>query len=120
MSRTVILGLPDDLASSLGHVLREQGHAVRLVHALQEVCYDHPEVAFISGDNPEFPNYLDSLRASAPDLPLVVVTRFPENSTWLDALEAGAKDYCGAPFEPAQLRWIMDTVCPRVQQRAAA
>ena len=120
MSRIVILGLPDDLAGSLGRVLREQGHTVGLAHSLQEVCHDRPEVAFISGDIPEFPHYLDSLRASAPDLPLVVATRLPENSTWIDALEAGAKDYCGAPFEPAQLRWIMDTVCPRVQQRAAA
>jgi DNA-binding NtrC family response regulator len=121
MSRVVLLGLPDDLATSLGWVLRDQTHQVRLAGSLQEVRGDEPEVAFISGDGPEFAHHLASLRQSDPHLPLVVVTRLPDNSRWLDALEAGAKDYCGAPFEHAQMQWIMDTVCPRsVAQRAAA
>ena len=122
MSRVVLLGLPDDLASSLGWVLRDQAHQVRLARSLQDVRRDEPEVAFISGDGPEFavqPGFAS--RSRTPHLPLVVVTRLPENSRWLDALEAGAKDYCGAPFEHAQLQWIMDTVCPRpIAQRAAA
>ena len=28
---------------------------------------------------------------------------------WLDALEAGASDYCAAPFEPAQIRWVLQS-----------
>lgn len=42
-------------------------------------------------------------------LPVVVVSRLPEVSDWLDALEAGAADYCAAPFEPTQLRWLLQT-----------
>ncbi|NWF85828.1 MAG: hypothetical protein HXY18_18575 [Bryobacteraceae bacterium] len=42
-------------------------------------------------------------------LPVVVVSRLPEVDGWLDALEAGAADYCAAPFEPSQLRWLLDT-----------
>lgn len=43
-----------------------------------------------------------------PNLPIVVVSRLPEIVDWLDALEAGAADYCAAPFEPVQLRWLLD------------
>jgi DNA-binding response OmpR family regulator len=120
MARIILLGLPDDLAGSLGWVLRDQAHQVRLASSLQDVRCGDPEVAFVSGDNPEFSHHLASLRASDPHLPVVVVTRLPDNSRWLDALEAGARDYCGAPFEHAQMRWIMDTVWPRSAQRAAA
>lgn len=42
-------------------------------------------------------------------LPVVVVSRLPEVNDWLDALEAGAADYCAAPFEPTQLRWLLQT-----------
>jgi DNA-binding NtrC family response regulator len=120
MSRVVFLGLPDDLARSLGWVLRSQAHEVRLARSLQDVACEKPEVAFVSGDTPDFHHNLASLREFAPELPLVVVTRLPENSRWLDALEAGARDYCGAPFEHVQMQWIMDTVCPPARQRAAA
>jgi hypothetical protein len=40
---------------------------------------------------------------------VVVETRNPEVREWLDALESGAADYCAAPFERSQLRWIMDS-----------
>jgi DNA-binding NtrC family response regulator len=120
MSRVVFLGLPDDVASSLGWVLRSQAHEVRFARSLQDVTSEEAEVAFVSGDSPEFHHNLTSLRKFAPDLPLVVVTRLPENSRWLDALEAGAKDYCGAPFEHVQMKWIMDTVCPPARHRTAA
>jgi hypothetical protein len=37
-----------------------------------------------------------------------VVNRFPENGRWLDALEMGAADYCGAPFENVQINWLVN------------
>lgn len=43
-----------------------------------------------------------------PQIPVVVVSRLPDTEDWLDALEAGAADYCAAPFEPVQLRWLLD------------
>ena len=42
-------------------------------------------------------------------VPVVVVTRHPEAREWIDSIEAGATDYCAAPFEPRQLRWIMSS-----------
>jgi len=49
----------------------------------------------------------------------VVVNRFPENSRWLDALDLGAADYCGAPFEPVLMRWLVDSVM-RTERAAEA
>jgi DNA-binding response OmpR family regulator len=49
----------------------------------------------------------------------VIVNRHPENSRWLDALELGAADYCGAPFEPVQMRWLLDSVLRRPTAAAA-
>ena len=42
-----------------------------------------------------------------------MVSRFPEVSEWLDAMDAGASDYCASPFEPAQVRWILESNLPR-------
>jgi DNA-binding response OmpR family regulator len=53
------------------------------------------------------------VRAERPTLPFVVVTRIPETGEWLDALEAGATDYCSAPFESRQINWLMEAALPR-------
>lgn len=51
---------------------------------------------------------------------VVVVSRAPDVKGWLDALEAGAADYCAAPFESIQLRWIVDAHLRRKVRSAAA
>ena len=40
---------------------------------------------------------------------MIVVSRVPEVSGWLSALEQGAADYCGAPFEARQVRWALNS-----------
>ena len=121
MSRITLLGLPDDLAAALSRVLREESHQVTFANTLEDVRRDEPQAAFVSGDGTEFRHNVFWLLEMMPRLPVVVVTRLPDVQRWLDALEAGARDYCGAPFERTQLRWIMETVCPApAQQRAAA
>lgn len=47
------------------------------------------------------------LRAVA--IPVVVVSRLPEVNDWLDAMDAGAADYCAAPIEDRQLEWILES-----------
>jgi DNA-binding NtrC family response regulator len=51
-------------------------------------------------------------------IPVIVVTRTPETREWLDAMEAGAFDYCSAPFEPRQLQWILNSARPRTLSAA--
>ncbi len=62
----------------------------------------------------------DALKAQCGTLPIVVVSRVPDMTGWLDALEAGASDYCAAPFESIQMRWILDAHLRRPLRSAAA
>jgi len=119
MSRITLLGLPHDLAAALIGLLEADSHQVSTASTLEDVRRDDPEVAFVNGDGPEFPHNVSWLVESIPRLPVVVITRLPDSRRWIDALEAGARDYCGAPFERIQLRWILDTACPPAVRRAA-
>jgi DNA-binding response OmpR family regulator len=49
------------------------------------------------------------LKRANPNSSVIVASRLPEISDWLDALEAGAEDYCAAPFEGTQVRWVLET-----------
>ena len=46
--------------------------------------------------------------SAVPQFPAANDSDSLETQEWLDALEAGAADYCAAPFEPVQLRWLLD------------
>jgi DNA-binding response OmpR family regulator len=120
MSRIVMLGIPDDLAIALTCVLRHEPHQIAAAPTLDDVRRSEPDVVFVTGDGPDFPHNISLLLEAMPSVPVVAVTRLPDSQRWVDALEAGARDYCGAPFETTQLRWIMETVCPRARRRAAA
>jgi len=52
---------------------------------------------------------LSNLRSLDPALPAIVVSERTNVSEWLDALEAGAADYCGAPFEPDHLARLLSS-----------
>jgi hypothetical protein len=49
------------------------------------------------------------LKKANPNSAVIVASRLPEVSDWLDALEAGAEDYCAAPFEAVQVRWVLES-----------
>ena len=55
------------------------------------------------------PASLNRALAQYRSTPVVVVSRLPEVDGWLDALEAGASDYCAAPFEASHLGWLLET-----------
>jgi DNA-binding response OmpR family regulator len=65
------------------------------------------DAVFCDGDDARYRSVIRNLHAR---LPLIVVTQNPTEGKWLDAIEAGAVDYCSAPFEPIQVRWILDAV----------
>ena len=120
MSRVALLGLPDDLAYSLTQLLRAEVHQVTRKVYLQDLEHGpQPQAVFISGDNTEFCRTIALLRQRDPKLPVVVVTRQPGAKHWLDALEAGATDYCGAPFERLPVRWMMESLALAERQTAA-
>jgi DNA-binding response OmpR family regulator len=110
MPRVTLLGLPEDLERPLAQVLREEAHKViRKLH-LQDLRHGpKSDAVFISGEDPDFRGTIQEIRDTEPSVPVIVVTRKTGTERWLDALDAGATDYCGAPFERTQVRWIMQS-----------
>ena len=70
---------------------------------LVENVTENPQVVFCSVQ----PQSLRRALRRFPKRAVVVASRLPEVRAWLDALEAGASDYCAAPFESMQLNWIL-------------
>ena len=62
--------------------------------------------AFVCADRDGWQEDLLEIRAVYPRLILIVVTRLPEHTIWLDALEAGANDYGCMPLDRRQLQWL--------------
>ena len=124
MSRVALFALPEDLERPLAQVLREEAHKViRKLHLRDLRRGPKADALFLSADHPDFRRTLSQLRESHPELPVIAVTRVPETAHWLDALDAGATDYCGAPFERVEVRWILNSVVRterQAQRRATA
>ncbi len=120
MACVTLLGFPRDLAAQLGRALAAVSHVVTRRSDVQNVCQAEAGVVFVCGDSPGFLKTLSSIREKIPGVPVVVATRMPETRQWLEALDAGAADYCGAPFEPVQIRWVMDSILGTRVRPAAA
>ncbi|HXN47984.1 MAG TPA: hypothetical protein VN893_15160 [Bryobacteraceae bacterium] len=114
-ARIVLFGLDDALASELRRVLVSQQQTVYSEpllaprECLAVVNRVGAELIFCSSHGKRYPDLLDAVSRFKPDLPVVVVSRFPDTAEWLDAIEAGASDYCAAPFETAHIQWILDS-----------
>lgn len=68
------------------------------------------------GDNPvEYRQVLEAAGKEGLRAAVVVIARLPETNSWLDALEAGAFDYCAAPLETVQIRWLLESARLRRQ-----
>jgi len=120
MATILLLGLENDLASDLARVLRKTGHDIETAGSLEAAMRNrNADVIFAGGDAPDYRETVRQLAERRPDAPVVLVNRLPENMRWLDALELGAADYCGAPFEVTQVRWIVDSVLRRSAAPAA-
>ena len=104
MARILLFGLETAMADELSRVLHQLGQNVQAVGT--------GSGAAIPGDiqvifAPEAD--LAGIQRKRPGVPVIVVSRVPEVSSWLHALEQGAADYCGAPFEARQVRWALNS-----------
>ena len=111
MATITLLGLENDLAIELSRILRQHEHNVKITDSIETVVFQRDvDIVFAGGDGPDYRDIVRQLTARRPGLRVVLVNRLPENYRWLDALELGAADYCGAPFEPIHMRWLVDSV----------
>jgi DNA-binding NarL/FixJ family response regulator len=107
LANIVLSGLEVAAESDLRRLLNEQGHRVS---ADREAGLATADVLFCNADDPGHLTVVRRIRARHPNLRVVVVTGNPDSSKWLDALEAGASNYCSAPFETAQICWLLSAV----------
>jgi DNA-binding NtrC family response regulator len=114
-ARVVLLGLEERLAGELETVLTRQQHTViaepyhppsECPRLLQKMGAD---VVFCSAERDRYIGLLKALKREAEPTPVIVVSRTPEVDEWLEAIEAGASDYCTAPFEPSHIAWILQS-----------
>ena len=108
-AKVILFGLEDSLARELRDALRRCSHAAvsdsfhSSGHTLAHLVTDSVDILFC-GPNLET---VKTLRESSPNTRIVVVSRLPEVMDWLEAMEAGADDYCAPPFEDSHIRWIL-------------
>jgi DNA-binding NtrC family response regulator len=66
-------------------------------------------VIFCNAEPCQYRALLHEMKKRGLRLSVVVVSRIPEISEWLDALDAGATDYCAAPFEQPHVSWLIQS-----------
>lgn len=115
VATVVLFGLETSLAAELGGVLEGQNQKVYVepfvsaAESLRVVEMVRADLVFCTSGRDRYMSLLEAVGREKPDLPVVIVSRTPEVSEWLDAIEAGASDYCAAPFEASQIKWILDS-----------
>ncbi len=114
MAKVALIGLEQPAANQIGRALATDLHQIQQMPrdaGLEDLI--GADIVFAGGGPAYYLSLLRLLRAVRPSMPFVVVTRIPETKEWLDALEAGATDYCSAPFESRQIHWLMESALPR-------
>jgi DNA-binding response OmpR family regulator len=104
MARILLLGLDTTLADDLSRILQQLGHTVNTARTCDNV-FDVADSDLIFAGSEDYREAL----TLCPQRPVIVTSRLPEMKSWISALEAGAADYCGAPFEATQVRWVLNT-----------
>ena len=120
MAKIVLIGLEQATAGQIYRALASGSHRIEnqdrdvVLRELRDA-----DIVFAGGEPACYMPLLKRVREVRPTLPFVVVTRIPDTSEWLDALEAGATDYCASPIDTRQLRWLMETALPKPSFAAA-
>jgi DNA-binding response OmpR family regulator len=120
MARVVLSGLDIRSASQLSGLLAFDGHRVRRLHHLVPVAeFLQADIVFVGGVTAQYLPLLRRLRGLNRSLPIIVVAPVPETADWLDALEAGATDYCVPPLDMRQVRCLLTPAGRTVMSVAA-
>jgi DNA-binding NtrC family response regulator len=113
MAKIVLIGLEQGAVGQICSALALDSHQIE--NQPQDVvlpALGDADIVFAGGEPGCYVPLLRRVREVRPTLPFVVVTRIPETREWLDALEAGATDYCASPIETRQLHWLLESALP--------
>jgi DNA-binding NtrC family response regulator len=109
----LVVGLDEPLAAELCRALRDQRHSVlseaftSAADCLTTIERVGADLVFCGTDRQQYQAILGGLARLGQSLPVVVVSRLPETGDWLDAMDAGASDYCAPPFEAKLVQSII-------------
>lgn len=118
-SEIILAGLDQRVAEELSEHLRTRGLRVKACDKLNSLDEEQVSNCALAFCDIRQSDLISMLRAVK--MPVVVVSRLPEVNDWLDAMEAGAADYCSAPIEREQIDWILESNLPqKLKSRAAA
>jgi len=113
MANVFLIGLEKTTADQISRVVSIERHRVR------ERSYNigvrdlaDGGIVFAGGGPLLYLPLLRRVRKELPSLPFVVVTQTAETRAWLEALDAGATDYCCAPIARRQIQSLMECVIP--------
>lgn len=121
MAKVVFVGVEHGMAAPIARALAVERHQLeQKSHNAGVLDILDADIVFAGGEPQNYLALLRKVREARPGLPFVVVTRVPETNEWLDALEAGATDYCSAPFENRQIHWLMESALPNPRPPAVA
>jgi DNA-binding NarL/FixJ family response regulator len=113
-ANVVLFGLSEALSADLETALGGIAGDIEATSLTPEECLESAKRnsanVFFCGPNAEL---VRELRRQCPNTVIIAASRIPDTDDWLDAIEAGADDYCAAPFETAQLTsMIASNLCP--------
>lgn len=114
MATVFLIGVEESLATAITRALAIERH--RVEHKSRTIMgrdLIDADIVFAGGCPSDYLPLLRLIRVERPGLPFIVVSDVPETSAWLDALEAGATDYCASPFESRQIHWLMESALPK-------
>jgi DNA-binding response OmpR family regulator len=120
MARVFLAGIEESVANRLKCVLEVEKH--RIEHRSCDAPVDDfldADIVFACANVKQYVPLLRTVRQARSAMPFIVVTEIPDTSAWLTALEAGATDYCSAPFELRDIHWLMESALPSVRTACA-
>ena len=113
MPNVYLVGLERSVADQISRIVSIERHAVRerpYNVNLRELL--DAGMIFAGGEPALYLSLLRRVRREMPGVPFVVVSLANGTMAWLDALEAGATDYCSLPVQRRQIQWLMESIVP--------
>jgi DNA-binding NtrC family response regulator len=114
----LLLGLEGTVFGKLSKILSQQKHSVlsrpfrptprSLEVSLRLVVNSGAEVVCCSADPQQLASLIEAMHQRQLRVPVVVVSADPNTSEWLDAIESGAWDYLGTPFESTHIQHVLE------------
>ena len=111
--RVVLLGLPADIAESLGQIVSKRGAVLHIpprfpiLRSLDLIRETAPDLVFVWTGKKPGTSLLEAVKRAEPQVPAVAVNSHVKNQEILDALDSGALDYCTPPFDITHIAGLL-------------